>query len=191
MTTAEERIVLTRWSPWMAFGVLAVTAALAAGPLITLLSGTTTRVEQAVMGVLTVVFAIPFLWTAWRVPKTLRGMGIAIDDEGIHPFDGRRGDTIEWSEIAAVGFGSYEGTYRGIKTKTLSALEIYLTQPDFAAGRRRIRGDWHRVDPAAAGYSSGCFRYNVSPYGDDAARVENAVRRYRPQLWSGPFVHER
>jgi hypothetical protein len=191
MTTAEERIVLTRWSPLMALAVLAVTATLAVGPLLTLLSGTGTRVEQALMGVLTAFFAIPFLWTLWRVPKTLRGMGIVIDDEGIHPFDGRRADTIAWSEIAAVGFGSYSGTYRGMQTRTLSALEIYLTHEDYAAGRRRIRGDWHQVKPPAKGYSSGCFRYTVTPYGNDADRVEKAVCRYRPQLWSGPFVHQK
>lgn len=47
------------------------------------------------------LMAIPFLRTLWRVPKTVRGMAIVIDDEGIPPFDGRRQDTIAWSEIAA------------------------------------------------------------------------------------------
>lgn len=191
MTSAGERIVLTRWSPLMALGVLAVTATLAVAPLLTLMSGTGTRVEQAFMGVLTAIFAIPFVWTLWRVPKTLRGMGIVIDQEGIHPFDGKRTDTIAWSEIAAVGFGAYPGTFRGVETRTLSALEIYLNHEDYDAGHRRIRGDWHAVAPPAKGYSSGCFRYTVTPYGNDAVLVEKAVRRYRPQLWSGPFVHQK
>jgi hypothetical protein len=43
---------------------------------------------------------------------------------GIHPFDGKRADAITWSEIAGFGFGSYSRTHRGLKTKTVPALEI-------------------------------------------------------------------
>jgi hypothetical protein len=168
MTDGGVRIVLTRWSPLMALGVLVVTAILAAGPLLTLLSGTGTRVEQIFMGILTAVFAVPFLWTLWRIPKTLRGMGIAIDEAGIHPFDGKTTDTIPWSDIAAVGFGSYSRNYRGLKTKTFPGLEVYLEGVD---------------EPS--------FRYTVSPYGQHAEDIERAVRQYRPEVWAGPFVHER
>ncbi|HEX2287085.1 MAG TPA: hypothetical protein VHI10_20060 [Mycobacterium sp.] len=167
MTDTEERIVLTRWSPAMAFGVLVVTGVLAAGPLWVLLNDSHTLVERIVMGVFSVLFAIPFLWTLWRIPKTVRGMGVAVDHKGIHPFDGKRTDTIAWSEIARVGFGSYSRAYRGIKTKTMPALEVYRTGDD---------------EPA--------LRYTISPYGKDAERIEAAVRRFHPERWAGPFTHE-
>jgi hypothetical protein len=114
-----------------------------------------------------VLFTIPFLWTLWRIPKTLRGMGILVDDAGIHQFDGKHTDTIGWSEITKVGFGSYSRTYRGIKTKTMPGLEIYRKGDD---------------EPS--------FRCAVSPYGTDAVLIEQAVRRIHPELWDGPFTHD-
>lgn len=168
MTGTGERIVLTRWSPLMALGVLAVTAVLAVGPLFALLDADT-RTERIVMAMFTGVFAIPFLWTLWRIPKTLRGMGITIDETGVHPFDGKATDTIAWSEIAAIGFGSYARTYRGLKTKTMAGLEIYVKVAD----------------------PPDCVRHTVSPYGKDAERIEQAVKRFHPELWGGPFLHER
>jgi hypothetical protein len=167
MTGGGVRIVLTRWSPLMALGVLAVTAVLAVGPLLALLDADTLT-ERIVMAVLTAIFAIPFVWTLWRIPKAVRGMGITIDEIGIHPFDGKTTDTIAWSEIAAVGFGSHSRAYRGIKTKTMPGLEIY------------VKGD---DEPS--------FRYSISPYGNNAERIEQAVRRFHPEVWAGPFTHER
>ncbi|HJT94200.1 MAG TPA: hypothetical protein VJ777_20075 [Mycobacterium sp.] len=169
MTITGERIVLTRWSPLMALGVLAVTAVLAAGPLFTLLSGAGTRGEQIFMAILAAIFAIPLLWTLWRLPKVLRGMGIAVDETGIHPFDGKASETITWSQIAAIGFGSHARTYRGLKTKTMAGLEIYVKGANAAD----------------------CLRYTVSPYGKDAELIERAVKRFHPELWGGPFLHER
>jgi hypothetical protein len=168
MTTPGVRIVLTRWSPLMALGVLVVTAVLAAGPLLALRSGDHTTLERAFLVALALVFAAPFVWTLWRIPKTLRGMGILVDDIGIHQFDGRQTDTIAWADIAKVGFGSYSRTYRGIKTKTMPGLEIYRKGDD---------------EPSV--------RCTISPYGKDAELVEAAVRRIHPELWAGPFLHER
>ena len=182
--SGSERIVLTKWSPLLAIGVLFVAASLWVVPLLGLILVPRSRTEAITYGVLTAVMAIPFLWVVWRIPATVRGMGIAIDDIGIHPFDGKRTDTIAWPEIAGIGFGSYAG-------KSVQGLEIYLTQADHAAGHPRLRGNWQRVEPPAAGYSTGCYRYTVSPHGRDAERIERAVRRFHPERWSGPFVHER
>ena len=189
--SSGERIVLTKWSPLLAAGVLFVAASLWVVPLLGLILVPRSRTEAITFGVLTAVMAIPFLWVVWRIPATVRGMGIAVDDIGIHPFNGNRTDTIAWPEIAGVGFGSYAGSNRGMTTKSRQGLEIYLTHADHAARHSRLRGDWQSVDPPAAGYSAGCFRYTVSPFGKDAERLERAVRRYRPGLWSGPFLHGR
>jgi hypothetical protein len=167
MTTAEERIVLTRWSPLMALCVLVITGTLAVGPLLSLLNAHTVT-DRVTMGLLTAVFSAPFLWTLRRIPKTLRGMGIAVDHNGIHSFDGNDTATYAWSDIARIGFGSYARTYRGIKTKTMPALEIYLKGAETPA---------HRV--------------TISPYGQYAKRIEEAVVRFHPELWGGPFLHER
>lgn len=150
----------------MALGVLLVTAVFASGPLLALRTAET-PLERIVLGLLGVLFAIPFGWALWRTPRVVRGMGLDIDAAGIHPFDGGRTDSIPWVEIDRVGFGAYSRRYRGIKTRTMSAFEIY-----------RIGDD----EPAQ--------RFTVSPYGSDAERIENAVRRFRPQVWAGPFTHE-
>lgn len=185
----SERIVLVRWSPALAAGALALTAVFWAVPLAYLLLGSYRGADLALRWLGVAVLAVPFLWVAWRVPKTLRGMGLTVDAAGIHPFDGAAVDTIGWHEITGVGFGSYAGTYRGVQTTTMAGLEIYLTEAARAADHPRLRGDWQEVAAPAPGLSAGCFRYTVSPYGDAGARVEAAVRRHRPQLWIGPFLH--
>ncbi|MCF6387473.1 hypothetical protein L2K20_10845 [Mycobacterium sp. MBM] len=186
----QERIVLVRWSPALAAGMLAASAAFWVVPLGYLLTGSYRGADLALRWLGVAVLAVPFLWVAWRVPKTLRGMGLAVDAIGIHPFDGATVDTIAWHEIAAVGFGSYARTYRGLQTKTMSGLEIYLTDATLAAGHPRLRGDWHELPAPAPGLSAGCYRFTVSPYGDAGARVQAAVRRHHPQRWLGPFLHD-
>jgi hypothetical protein len=166
VTAAGERIVLTKWSPLMALGVLLTTGVLAAGPVLALRDAETVP-ERVVLGVLTAVFALPLLWSMWRIPNTLRGMGIAFDHKGIHSFDGWRTQTFLWSDIARVGLGSYSRTYRGMKTKCTPAFEIYVNGAD---------------EPT--------FRHALSPYSEDAARLEDVVRRFHPELWGGPFLHE-
>jgi hypothetical protein len=165
--TSGQRIVLTRWSPVTAAVTIVITVVLAAGPLIALRTAETVG-ERVFLSVLGVVFGAPLLWALWRTPKALRGMGILVDDTGIHEFDGKRTDTVAWSDIARVGFGSYSRTYRGLRTKSMPGLEVYRKGDD---------------EPA--------FRCTVSPYGKDAELIEQAVRRFHPELWSGPFVHER
>lgn len=184
-----ERIVVVRWTPALAAGILAVTATLWMVPLAYLLGGSYRGTDLALRWAGVAVLAVPFLWVAWRVPKTVRGMGLTVDAAGIHPFDGGTTDTIGWHEIAAVGFGSYAGTYRGLQTTTIAGLEIYLTDATDAARHPRLRGDWQEIPAPAPGLSAGCFRYTVSPYSDAGARVEAAVRRHRLQLWLGPFLH--
>lgn len=186
----QERIVLVRWSPALAAGVLAVTAVFWVVPLGYLLTGSYGGADLVLRWLGVGVLAVPFLWVARRVPKTVRGMGLAVDANGIHPFDGATVDSIGWHEIAAVGFGSYARTYRGLQTKTMSGLEIYLTDAALAADHPRLRGDWQELTAPGPGLSAGCFRFTVSPYGDAGARVQSAVRRHRPQLWMGPFVHD-
>ncbi|MGK2869947.1 MAG: hypothetical protein ACSLFA_25530 [Mycobacterium sp.] len=185
----SERIVLVRWSPALAAGALVVTATFWVVPLIYLLLGSHRGAELLLRWLGVAVLAVPFLWVAWRVPKTLRGMGLTVDAAGIHPFDGATVDTIGWHEIGGVGFGSFVGTYRGVQTRTMSGLEIYLTDQSHAAGHPRLRGDWQDVPAPAPGLSAGCFRYTLSPYSDAGARVEAAVRRHRPHQWVGPFLH--
>jgi hypothetical protein len=184
------RIVLTRSTPLLALVALATTGLLWAIPGYSLLSGTFSAAELAVFGAFTAVLALPFVWTVWRMPKTLRGTGIEIDSVGIHPFDGRPVGTITWSEIAGIGFGSGARSRRGRKRATVPALEIYLKQADRPPPHRRIRADWHVVDAPADAHSHGCLRFAVSPFGQDADRIERAVRRYRPELWGGPFIHD-
>src|SRR3569623_1434092 len=106
------RIVLTRWSPLVALGVLAVTTLFASGPLLALVSADSV-VERIFLGLVGVLFAAPLGWALWRTPKMLRGMGFDVDAAGIHPFDGGRGDFIAWTEIDKVGFGASSRRYRG------------------------------------------------------------------------------
>ncbi|MCV7243207.1 hypothetical protein H7J83_10685 [Mycobacterium mantenii] len=54
-----------------------------------------------------------------------------------------------------------------MKTKSAPAFEIYL-----------------------AGTDEPVFRHALSPYTEDAARLQDAVRRFHPELWGGPFLHE-
>jgi hypothetical protein len=185
---ARERVVLVRWTPALASGVLGFTALLWLVPLIQVL-----RSDEPSMGgwIATAVLAVPFAWVCWRAPKALRGMGIEVDDEGIHPFDGRRTGTIAWRDVAAVGFGSNASRHRRLPRATVAALEVYLTGTATADEHPRLRHDWQSVDPPAPGLSAGCFRYTVSPYGAQAGAVERAVRRFRPGAWSGPFEHVR
>jgi len=186
-----ERIVLTKWNPPLAVLMLSLTAMLWVAPLVGAVYGEYHRGESIVLAVISAVLAVPFLWVCWRVPKMLRGMGVEIDADGIHPFDGRRTGSIAWHEIAAVGFGEYLGRFRGTTTRRLSGLEVYLTDAGYTAGHPGVRGDWHEVAPPEPGLSAGCYRFTVSPYGDAAQRVEQAVRRFRPQVWRGPFTHQR
>ncbi|MGW0159679.1 hypothetical protein ACWDUN_10200 [Mycobacterium sp. NPDC003323] len=188
---SAERIVLVKWGPGLAVGALVATAALWLVPLGYLLAGSYTGTDLVLRCLGIAVLAVPFGWVAWRVPKTLRGMGLIVDAAGIHPFDGGVVDTIGWHEIAAVGFGSYTGTYRGMQTKTMAGLEIYLADSARVADHPRLRNDWQAVAAPTPGLSDGCFRYTVSPYGDAGARIEAAVRRHRPQQWMGPFLHAR
>ncbi|CDQ45147.1 MULTISPECIES: hypothetical protein [Mycolicibacterium] len=184
-----ERIILVRWSPALAMGVLAGTAVLWVVPLSYLLSGSYAGAELVLRWLGVAALAVPFGWVAWRAPKAVRGMGLMIDAAGIHPFDGRTVETIGWHEIAGVGFGSYTGNYRGLQTRTMAALEIYLTDAEKTTGHPRLRNDWQQVATPAPGLSAGCFRFTVSPYGDAGARIESAVRRHRAHLWVGPFTH--
>lgn len=150
----------------MALGVLVTTGVFAAGPVFALRDADTLP-DRIGFGLLTVVFALPLLWALWRIPHTLRGTGIAVDHKVIHSFDGWRTETFAWSDIACVGLGSHSRTYRGMKTKSTPAFEIYIK----GAG-----------EPA--------FRHVLSPYTEDGARLQDAIRRIHPELWGGPFVHE-
>lgn len=181
--------MLTRWSPALALFMSVITALPWVIPLAEAVRGDRTDGERIVLGVMAAVLAFPFLWVCWRVPKVLRGMGIEIDAEGIHPFDGMRTGTIPWHQIAAVGFGGYVGRYRGGTTRRLSAFEVYLTDVTLRASHPGMDGDWHSVAPPESGLSAGCFRFTVSPYGQAAERIERAVARHRPQAWRGPFSH--
>ncbi|MBO0680935.1 hypothetical protein JRC04_25995 [Mycolicibacterium sp. S2-37] len=181
--------MLTRWTPALAVVMLSVTAMLWVWPLLDAVCGDYNRGERIFLGVVAAVLAIPFLWVCWRVPKVTRGMGVEIDAEGIHPFDGKRTATIAWHEIAAVGFGAYVGRHRGGTTRRLSGLEVYLMDTAYASNHPALKGDWQPVPPPERGLSAGCYRFTVPPYGPAAARVEQAVRRYRPAAWRGPFTH--
>lgn len=185
----SERVVLTKWTPGLAAFMIAATAVLWVIPLVDAFSGGYDRNEQVMMCVVSAVLAIPFLWVCWRLPKVLRGMGVEIDAAGIHPFDGRRTDTIAWHEIAAVGFGTYIGRHRGGVTRRLAGFEIYLIDQAYRREHPRLDGDWQEVAPPAPGLSAGCYRFTVPPYGAAAMRVEQAVRMYRPHVWRGPFTH--
>jgi hypothetical protein len=186
---SSERIVLTRWTPGLALFLVGVTASLWVIPLVNALRGAHGRGEQVALFAASAVLAIPFLMVCLRAPKVLRGMGVEFDGEGVHPFDGRRTDTIGWHEIAAVGFGSHLGSHRGGTTRRLTGLEIYLVDEAYLRDHPRLAGDWHVLAPPAPGLSAGCFRFTVPPYGPAAVRVEQAVRRFRPQAWQGPFTH--
>lgn len=166
MTVAGERIVLTKWSPLMALGVVVAAGVFAAGPVFALRDAETLA-ERVAAGLLAAVFALPLLWVLWRTPNALRGMGIAFSHVGIQSFDGWRTQMYPWPEIARVGLGSYSRTYRGMKTKSTPAFEIYIINSS---------------EPA--------FRHALSPYTEDAARLEDAVRRFHPELWGGPFTHQ-
>lgn len=181
--------MLTRWTPALALVMLAITAMLWVWPLLDAVRGDHNRGERIFLAAVATALAVPFLWVCWRVPKVLRGMGVEIDAEGIHPFDGKRTATIAWHEIAAVGFGAHASVYRGATTRRLDALEIYLADTADAANHHDLGSDWHRVAPPEAGLSAGCYRFTVPPYGPAAARVESAVRRYRPQAWRATFTH--
>ena len=161
------RIVLTRWSPMTAVGVLVATGVLVAGPLWALIDVDGTG-ERVFLVLLSAVFAIPLLWALWRTPKAMRGMGIAVDHEGVHEFDGGRTDTVLWSDVERVGFGAYSGSYRGLRTKSLPGFEVYRK-----------------------GRSEAVIRCTLSPHGSHAADLEQAVRRFHPELWAGPFTHDR
>ena len=164
---AGARIVLTRWNAATAAVALLLTAVLAAGPLLALLTAHSTG-DRILLGIVTAVFGAPFLWTLWRIPKAMRGMGIAIDDVGISEFDGGNVATVPWSEVERVGFGSRSRRYRGLKTTSPAAFEVYRQ-----------------------GESEAAIRCSVSPFGDHAERLEEGVRRFRPDVWAGPFIHER
>ncbi|TFV60086.1 hypothetical protein E4P42_05790 [Mycobacterium sp. PS03-16] len=182
--------MLTKWNVPVAVLMLSVTAMLWVFPALEAGFGDYRRGEQIVLGVIAAVLAVPFLWVCRRLPKVLRGMGVEIDAEGIHPFDGARTGTIGWHEIGAVGFGQYLGRYRGGVTRRLSGLEIYLMDAGYTADHPGLRGDWQEVPAPQPGLSAGCYRFTVSPYGDAARRVERAVQRFRPHVWRGPFTHQ-
>ncbi|MBB2774414.1 UNVERIFIED_ORG: hypothetical protein GGE11_005369 [Mycolicibacterium obuense] len=188
--TSGDRIVLTRWTPGLALSMVVFTALLWVVPLVEAFRAGDDRGERISFGVASALLAIPFLWVCLRIPKTLRGMGIEVDEDGVHPFDGARTDTIAWHEIAAVGFGARIGTFRRASTRRLTGLEIYLTDAAHASRHPRLEHDWQDLAPPARGLSAGCYRFTVSPYGAAAQQVERAVRRFRPHLWRGPFVHE-
>ncbi len=176
-----------------AVGLLAAMAFLVACPLWPLLSDTGTRIEQVLTVVLrTPPLAVAFGWMLWRITKSLPGMGVTVDHNGISPFDGRRTDTINWSEIAGIGFGSYPHAEGGLNTRALPGLEIYFRKTDDAATHPRLHGDWQVVEAPVDGFSARCFRYIVSP---SAGKRPSASRRrcagFHPELWAGPFVHER
>lgn len=187
--TSGDRIVFTRWTPGLASFMVVFTALLWVVPLVEAFRAGDDRGERILLGVAAALLAIPFLWVCRRLPKTLRGMGIEVDAGGVHPFDGTRTDTIAWHEIAAVGFGARTGTFRRASTRALTGLEIYLTDAALTAGHPGLDNDWQDLTPPAPGLSAGCYRFTVSPYGPAAQQVERAVRRFRPHLWRGPFVH--
>ena len=161
------RIVLTRWGPATAAVALLVTGALAAGPLWAFVDADTTG-ERAFLGVVSLAFGLPFLWALWRTPRAMRGMGIAVDSTGLYEFDGGRIETVPWSDVDRVGFGAYSRNHRGLKTRSLPAFEVYRKA---------------QQQPV--------IRCTLSPYGDAAPRLERAVRQYHPELWAGPFTHDR
>lgn len=181
--------MLTRWTPGLALFMVASAGLLWVIPLVEVLRGDHGRSEQIALCTGSAVLAIPFVWICWRMPKVMRGIGIEIDGAGVHPFDGRRTDTIAWHEIAAVGFGSYLSSHRGGTTRRLCALEVYLVDEAYTGDHPRLRGDWQVVAPPAPGLSAGCYRFTVPPAGPAAARVERAVHRFRPRVWQGPFTH--
>ena len=183
-----ERVVIARWGVATAVGLVAVTAGMLAGCLVALLGASGVK-ERVTLGVLTALFAIPFLVVGRRVPPMLRGMGVEVDAEGIRPFDGRRSTPIPWSALAGVGFGSDLVSRHGTKRPSMPAFEIYLRHSDDAVRYPGLRSDWRPVPPPAEDLSAGCFSYRLSGFGPAAEQLESAVRRHRPDLWRGPFVH--
>jgi hypothetical protein len=135
-----ERIVLTRWGPGTALGVVVVTAVLAAGPLLGLRNADSTA-EKVFLGVLSAVFAAPLVWTLWRLPAVMRGMGVDIDEVGVHPFDGRRTETIAWQDITRVTFSpDFEVYRRG------------ADDPAFRCALSSMNGNGHRLEEAVRRY---------------------------------------
>jgi hypothetical protein len=187
-----ERIVIARWGVPMAVGLVVVTGAVFAGGLALVVgaSGTKERVTSAVLAAL---LAVPFVVVARRAPRMLRGMGLEIDGEGVRPFDGGRSTLIPWSAVEAVGFGSDMVSRHGTKRLSVAAFEVYLGPGGDPASYPGLRADWRPVRPPAEDLSAGCFSYRLAaPAGRNglADQLEAAVRRHRPDLWRGPFVHD-
>ena len=185
-----ERVVIARWSVPMTIGLVAVTGGILAGWLVAFLGASGVK-EGVTLGVLAALLALPFLVVVRRVPPMLRGMGIEVGDEGVGPFDGRHSTLIPWADIAGVGFGSDMVSRYGTKRPSAPAFEIYLRHTDAAARYPGLRSDWRPVRPPAEDLSAGCFSYRLSASATTAEQLEAAVRRHQPDLWRGPFVHDR
>jgi len=174
----------------MATGLVVVSGGVFAAGLVVFLGASGTK-ERVTLGVLTALSALPFLFVVRRVPPMLHGMGVEVDSEGVRPFDGRRSTPIPWSAISGVGFGSDVVSRHGSKRPSVAAFEIYLSHADDAVGYPGLRSDWRPVRAPAEDMSAGCFSYRLSGFDAAGERLEAAVRRHRPDLWRGPFAHDR
>lgn len=186
----SERVAIARWSVPIAVGLVVVTGVIVAGWIVALLGASGTK-ERVTLGVLTALFALPFLLVVRRVPRMLVGMGVEVDAEGLRPFDGRRSTLIPWSDVAGVGFGFDMVSRHGIRRPSAAAFEIYLRHADDAARYPGLRSDWRPAAAPADDLSAGCFTYRLAAASDSSAdQLEAAVRQYRPDLWTGPFTHD-
>jgi len=174
----------------MAIGLVVATGVIFAGGLVAFLGASGVK-ERVTLGVVAAVLAVPFLLVARRVPSMLRGMGIEVDGEGVRPFDGRRSTLVPWTDIAGVGFGSDMVHRYGTKRPSAPAFEIYLRHAGEADRFPGLRSDWRPVQAPAEELSAGCFSYRLAASGPVGEQLEAAVRRHQPDLWRGPFVHDR
>jgi hypothetical protein len=174
----------------MAIGLVVVTGAIFAVGLVAFVGASGVK-ERVTMGVLAALLAVPFLVVVRRVPPMLRGMGVEVDGEGVRPFDGRRSTLVPWPDIAGVGFGSDLVHRNGTKRPSAPAFEIYLRHADDADRFPSLRSDWRTVHAPAEDLSAGCFSYRLATSGPAGEQLEAAVRRHRPDLWCGPFLHDR
>ncbi|GAA3225046.1 hypothetical protein [Actinocorallia longicatena] len=119
----------------------------------------------------------------------LRGAALAFDGQGIWWTDGdsRYAGLIPWTEIAAVGVGTYRDPRSTSSSKLDAWLEVYLKDPAPQPAPELSHHFFEVVSPAPH-LGGHCYRFQLVHDGS-AQAVEQAAARWNPALWHGTWDH--
>ncbi|PSK96306.1 hypothetical protein CLV63_112190 [Murinocardiopsis flavida] len=165
--------------------------------------------ERIIATVIAVFFGAISLLVLLMLPAALRTHGLAVDGHGLWYVMRQGAELVPWAQVRAIG-GSYTMSAKGVSTslgqaagKAIAeaaltdngrqhfAVEVFLNDPAFVAGRRRNRlallhAATEKEPPPAPGLPGARLRIVIRGIGDYRQMAAH-LHQTAPHLWIGEY----